>query len=88
MSKTAETNKTVETPFNRKQFMNECKKMKDILDKEPKKTIRLPLLKDRNATDSVSVCINGYIYQVQRGVTVEVPAPVATLLEEGGYMDA
>ncbi len=86
MNKTTEVKE--ETTFNRKKFMNECKKMKTILDKEPKKSIRLPLLKDKNAINSVPVCINGYIYQVQRGVTVEVPEPVAKLLEEGGYMDA
>jgi hypothetical protein len=82
-------NATMESEtFNRKQFMNDCKKMKAILDKEPKKTIRLPLLKDKNAMNYVPVCINGYIYQVKRGEVVEVPAPVATLLEEAGYLDA
>lgn len=74
--------------FDRKKFINESKKMKAILDKEPKKTIRLPFLKDKNAMNYVPVCINGYIYQVQRGVEVEVPKPVADLLEEGGYFDA
>ena len=74
--------------FDRKKFINESKKMKTILDKEPKKKIRLPMLKDKNAVNYVTVCINGYIYQVQRGVEVEVPQPVATLLEEGGYFDA
>ena len=74
--------------FDRKKFINESKKMKAILDKEPKKTIRLPLLKDKNSMNYVPVCINGYIYQVQRGVEVEVPKPVADLLAEGGYFDA
>ena len=88
MSKENANATTESETFNRKQFMNDCKKMKAILDKEPKKTIRLPFLKDKNAMNYVPVCINGYIYQVQRGVEVEVPKPVADLLEEGGYFDA
>lgn len=87
MSKTTVAN-TENEVFDRKKFINESKKMKGILDKEPKKTIRLPNLKDKNASNYVPVCINGYIYQVQRGVEVEVPKPVADLLEEGGYFDA
>jgi hypothetical protein len=84
--------KSVETvkeePFDRKKFINECKAVKKLLDQQPKVSIRLPLLKDKNALNYASVCINGYIYQVQRGVNVEVPKPIATQLEQGGYFDA
>lgn len=80
--------KEKEEVFNRKAFINECKSVKKQLDKEPKVQVRLPVLKDANALNYVPVCINGYIYQIQRGVNVEVPKPVATQLEQGGYFDA
>ena len=86
------TEKTVtavekEEPFNRKAFLNECKAMKKLLDKEPKKKVRLPLLKDKNALNYVPVCINGYIYQVKRGVEVEVPDYVAEVLKNSMKQD-
>ena len=36
--------------------------------------------------NSVPVCINGYVYQVKRGVRVEVPEAVAQILEDAGYL--
>ena len=33
----------------------------------------------------VPVQVNGYIYQIQLGKTVEVPETVAQILEEAGY---
>ncbi|MED1948992.1 hypothetical protein [Brevibacillus centrosporus] len=31
-----------------------------------------------------TVCVNGHIYQIQRGKTVEVPQTVAEILEQAG----
>ena len=33
-----------------------------------------------------TVCINGYIYQIQLGQTVEVPESVAAILEDAGLI--
>jgi hypothetical protein len=31
-----------------------------------------------------TVCVNGHVYQIQRGKTVEVPKTVAEILEQAG----
>jgi len=58
----------------------------NMLKKYPKVKIRVP--KDNlNPGDSfVVAAINGYIFQIKRSETVEVPEPVAKLLEQGGYI--
>ena len=62
------------------------KSIKELLDAEPKVKVRLLPPKDKRDDNFVPVCINGYIYQVMKGGSVEVPKPVADLLEEGGYI--
>ena len=61
--------------------------IKDILNEEVKVKVRLPKAKTDKAENFVPVCINGYVYQVMRGVSVEVPETVAKILEESGYLD-
>lgn len=57
------------------------------LKEQPKKTIKLyqvpPGSTDNQLPDEV-VCINGYVYQIQRGVEVEVPESVAQVLADAG----
>jgi hypothetical protein len=50
-------------------------------------TVRLPKNKDDKGINYVPVCIDGHVWQVQRGVAVEVPQPVYDLLEKAGYLD-
>lgn len=69
------------------------------LAKQPKVKVRLPLSQEerqkleaqQNAGKDVKwpyipVQVNGYIYQIQYGKTVEVPQTVAEILEQAGLI--
>lgn len=62
---------------------------KAMLDAQPKKSIRLkagskmPGLKEPNYE---TVCVNGYIYQIMKGVEVQVPQTVYDILDEAGLI--
>lgn len=58
--------------------------MKAKFAKCKKVTVRIP--KSEHNPHDVVVQINGYIFQIKRGVDVEVPAPVKDLLDKGGYL--
>lgn len=75
------------------------KNTKQLLDEQPKVSIRLFLSQEEKkkidqakeagkpvAVPFESVCVNGYIYQIQRGEKVEVPQTVADILEEAGLI--
>ena len=51
-----------------------------------KVTIKVPVNPLNPKDLDVVVQINGYVYQIKRGVMVEVPAPVAKLLERAKYI--
>ena len=53
---------------------------------QKKETILIPVDKQNKDDAVVPVCINGYIYQVQRGKKVEVPESVAGILRNAGYI--
>ena len=66
----AETEKKSAAPVKKQE------KVKIVIPKDP-----------INKNDSfVPVAINGYIYQIKRGETVEVPKEVARILKEAGYI--
>lgn len=48
--------------------------------------IKIPIDKQNPKDTTVEVQINGYIFQIQRGVEVTVPLPVKKLLERGEYI--
>lgn len=50
--------------------------------------IRLPMTRNENDLEGVYVAVNGKPYQIKRGVTVEVPACVAEVLEHSDEMQA
>ena len=55
--------------------------------KEVKKVkITIPVDKVNDKDTFVPVCLNGKIYQINRGVAVEVPKAVADILKEAGYI--
>ena len=56
--------------------------------KKQEEKVKIVIPKDPiNKNDSfVPVAINGYIYQIKRGETVEVPKEVARILKEAGYI--
>ena len=58
--------------------------MREILAKEPKRKIKLPIdpLNPDNTTKLVA--INGYAFSIQRGVEVEVPQSVYDILVRTG----
>ena len=51
--------------------------------------VAIRLFKDANKySDDVTVCVNGRVWKIQRGVTVEVPKYVADVLERSQDQDA
>lgn len=72
---------------------------KKLLSEQPKVSIKLHLPQEemkkieaaraagKNAEIPFeTVCVNGHIYQIQRGTKVEVPQTVADILEEAGMI--
>ena len=55
------------------------------LAKFPARKIRLPLLENKE-DNVVEVGINGIMTLIKRGESVEVAAPIAQILEQGGYL--
>lgn len=63
-----------------------ARSIKSILDAQPK--VRIRLFKDDDKyKDDLVVGINGMIYQIQRGVEVEVPESVANLIRQSQNQD-
>ena len=60
--------------------------MKAKLDKCKKVEIEIPLNQLNPKDTDVTVQINGYVFQIKRGVEVEVPAPVKKLLKRAKYI--
>lgn len=90
----APTTPAPSTSYTTADFNRDQKSVKELLDACPKVKIRLSLpegmtqedLKDGKHDLSEFVAINGYAYRIMRGVTVEVPEPVAQLLEDVGKL--
>lgn len=81
----AEKEKAAEAK-NSKKFDDDAKKIGEMLKDTSKVRIKVPLDPLNPKQKSATVVINGYKYVIRRGETVEVPEPVATLLEQGGYI--
>lgn len=64
----------------------EAKQVGETLKKGGKVRIKIPVDKLNKSDTTVSVCINGHLYRIKRGETVEVPEVVADVLEEAGYI--
>ena len=75
------------------------KTTKELLDEQPKRKIKIFLpQEDRKKLEagkeagkkvewpSEFVSVNGYNYQIQKGVEVEVPETVAEILEQAGLI--
>lgn len=58
----------------------------EILNKEPKVTIKIPFDSKNPSDTTVPVGLNGYIYYIKRGQKVEVPETIANILEEAKYI--
>lgn len=57
-----------------------------LLAKQPKVKIRIPLNPLNEEDRMVPVCVNGYSYYLKRGETIEVPKTVAEILENASYI--
>lgn len=80
---------TIETAAEAKAKTNTQKFVKGMaakLAKCKKVTIKVPIDKQNPKDLEVVVQINGYTYQIKRGVEVEVPEPIKKLLERGKYL--
>lgn len=53
---------------------------------KPMRTIKL--IKTKELKDDLVVCLNGKTYQIQRGVEVKIPEPVAKIIDNSERMDA
>lgn len=62
------------------------KQVGEMLKKCPKVKVRVPHDRLNPGDKHVVAAINGYVFQIERGKSVEVPEPVAKLLEDGGYI--
>lgn len=72
---------------------NENSAIKKELDKQAKVEVKIvlneaekELVASKKTVPDVQVCINGYTYQIKKGVTVKVPKSVALVLEEAGLI--
>lgn len=58
----------------------------EALKQSEKIKIKIPIDKLNPEDLYVPVCISGYIYQIERGKSVEVPEAVSDILSEAGYI--
>lgn len=57
-----------------------------VLAKEKKVRIKIPEDHKNPMNRVVPVCVNGYLYYINRGETVEVPETVADILSQAQYI--
>lgn len=84
----AQTAAAEETPpkLSDAQIDAEVKSIGRMLDKGRKVRIRIPF-NDLNPKDTiVPVCVNGHLYKIKRGESVEVPEVVSKILENAKYI--
>ena len=62
------------------------KGMKNKLDACKKVRVKVPIDHQNEKDLYVTAQINGYTYQIKKGEAVEVPEPVAKLLERSGLI--
>jgi len=86
--KATETETAVETakPITDAQIDAEAEKTGDVLRAGAKVRIKIPEDKLNPKDTIVPVCVNGHLYRIQRGQTVEVPEVVADILHGAGYI--
>lgn len=69
-------------PLPQDGYTADALRTKAVLDKEPKVRFHVPLEPGERAGKShETVTINGYKYTIPKGVSVDIPEPVAKLLE-------
>ena len=74
------------TSFGSTEFEAVRLSTKQLLDAQPKRTVRLKKNEDKNAPNYETVCINGHTFQIMRGFEVQVPQTVYDILDEAGLI--
>lgn len=64
----------------------EAQGMGAVYAAEPKVRVKIPIDPLNKEDTAVPVCLNGYLFQIKRGETVEAPQTVADVLERAGYI--
>lgn len=65
----------------------QAKNFGTVLKGFPKVKCVVPINPLNKKITDCTVCLNGYTYQIKRGVKVEVPEPIYQILEEAGFFD-
>jgi hypothetical protein len=63
---------------------HEAHKVGERLSKCPKKTIKIPIDPLNPKEVAIPVIIDGYRFDIKKGVEVELPLPVIEILEKAG----
>jgi hypothetical protein len=84
--KQKEREKVVTPNYSDAELDAQAKRMGEMFKGMGKTKIRIPKNPLNKEDMVVPVCINGYIFQIKRGESVEVPEEVARILEESGYL--
>ena len=82
----SESKKVTEAQENKKAESKKQKTFKEYLDSEEKEKIRIPVDKQNQKDLFVRVGLNGVVYQIKRGETVEVPKSIVQILREAKYI--
>lgn len=69
-----------------KELVESAKRIGEELNKMEKVHVRIPIDEKNKADKFVPVTISGYTFQIERGVSVEVPKEVERLLIEAKYI--
>lgn len=76
--------KTKKTPLTTAQvdvsLKSDAQRMKEHLEAQPKVSFLIPLLPGEPEGSYETVCLNGYLMQIKKGVLVELPEQVAEIL--------
>lgn len=68
-------------PEIRRRHLSKAEAMKEHLAKQPKKSIIIPISKGEKRGKAIeTVILNGYRYEIQKGVYVDVPEQVAEVI--------
>lgn len=87
-SKVPKKTKTAPEP-SEAEYQQQYRDIVEALNAQPKEKVRLyqvPADSSDEPLPDVTVSVNGHIYQIQRGVRVEVPKTVAEILEHAGHI--
>ena len=83
------TKKTTAPEPTAAEYQDQYRSTVEELNAQPKVRVRLYQVPKDSSDEPLpdqTVAVNGHVYQMQRGVSVEVPQTVADILEEAGHI--